>query len=47
MPWWIPRVCGRSTYVPQSIIDTSMLVPRLDARDALRQPAIGLGSALE
>jgi predicted nucleic acid-binding protein len=33
--------------VPQIIIDTSMLVPRLDARDALRQPALDLWSALE
>ena len=47
MPWRTPRVCGRSTYVPQIIIDTSMLVPRLDARDALRQPALRLWAALE
>jgi predicted nucleic acid-binding protein len=33
--------------VPQIIIDTSMLVPRLDARDSLRQPALHLWSALE
>ncbi len=33
--------------MPQIIIDTSMLVPRLDARDALRQPALHLWSALE
>ena len=33
--------------MPQIIIDTSMLVPRLDARDSLRQPALDLWSALE
>ena len=33
--------------MPQIIIDTRMLVPRLDARDALRQPAMALWSALE
>lgn len=33
--------------MPQIIIDTSMLVPRLDARDALRQPALDLWAALE
>jgi predicted nucleic acid-binding protein len=33
--------------VPQIIIDTSMLVPRIDARDSLRQPALDLWSALE
>ena len=33
--------------MPQIIIDTSMLVPRLDVRDALRQPALDLWSALE
>ena len=33
MPWRIPRICGRSLCVPQIIIDTSMLVPRLDARE--------------
>jgi predicted nucleic acid-binding protein len=33
--------------MPQIVIDTSMLVPRLDARDALRQPALHLWLALE
>jgi hypothetical protein len=33
--------------VPQVIIDTSMLVPRLDVRDSIRQPALHLWLALE
>ena len=33
--------------MPQIIIDTSMLVPRLNARDSLRQPALAWWSALE
>ena len=33
--------------MPQILTDTSMLVPRPDARDALRQPALDLWSALE
>jgi len=33
--------------LPQIILDTSMLVPRLDARDSLRQPALALWDALE
>jgi hypothetical protein len=33
--------------VPQIIIDTSMLVPRLDVRDSLRQSALPLWSALQ
>ena len=33
--------------MPQIIIDTSMLVSCLDARDALRQPALRLWAALE
>lgn len=33
--------------MPQIIIDTSMLVPRLDEGDSLRQPALRLWSALE
>jgi predicted nucleic acid-binding protein len=33
--------------VPQIILDTSVVVPRLDERDALRQPAMNLWTALE
>jgi predicted nucleic acid-binding protein len=47
MPWKTLSSCGRSTCVPQIIIDTSMLVPRLDARDSLRQSALPLWSALQ
>ncbi len=33
--------------MPQVILDTSVVVPRLDERDALRQPAVNLWAALE
>jgi predicted nucleic acid-binding protein len=33
--------------VPQIILDTSIVVPRLDERDTLREPAVKLWTALE
>jgi hypothetical protein len=39
-PWRILSVFGRKSCAPQIILDTSVVVPRLDARDAPRQPAL-------
>ena len=33
--------------MPQIILDTSVVVPKLDERDALRQPAVRLWTAME